>query len=96
MRGELHNSEVRSRPSTSRVQFSFFLLSALASTAKSPLTPSLPPAQDICEQIPPPSFRSLPFVFVFLFQVTTTNPVACVDTDAGVSSRGGVVFFDGR
>jgi hypothetical protein len=43
------------------------------------VTPSRPPAQDTCEQIPPsrplPSLRSFPIVFVFLFQAMTTSPV---------------------
>jgi hypothetical protein len=65
--------------------FFFFLFSALASTTKSPLTPSRPPAQYTCGQISPsqpPSLRSFPFVFVFLFLAMTFSPVdvSCMRT----------------
>ena len=58
-------STVRSAPS------SIFFFTVLASTTKSPLTPSQPPAQGICEQIPSsqPPLRSFPVVFVFLLLI---------------------------
>ncbi|KAF8495442.1 hypothetical protein F5888DRAFT_555101 [Russula emetica] len=86
------NRSARPRRDSHESNVFFFLFSALASTTKSPLTPSRPPAQYTYGQISPsqpPSLRSFPFVFVFLFLVMTFRPVdmACLPRLPWLNSR---------
>ena len=106
MRGELFNSEVPSRPSPRE-----FFFSALASGTKLSLIPSRPPPQGTCKQILPsqplPSLSSVPFLSCHLCRPLSGDDNQPVDVshtgyfglrhiDAGVCSRGGVIFFDCR